>query len=277
MITFMVPKVEKVEMFEGPALTVKDLKEGKTAMWLRWRQKRWVEVVPEKMLQSLPAPPVVWPDFWGQYGPLVATHVWDWTKAFLKDMLEEGWSCTPVEAAESAFNLLYFLLEKKRPRVKNVDKAKDIAAFLQEGYKYLPLQVQQSASPPKDILIVGEKDCLEAVLPSSLRPWNRDYTLRVPVKGQELLNEKRKGKPFNGKVLLTPGGKLKVYLPCIFPAILDCILNRSPVLCACGCGQVAQPGSKYADPSHRKRLWWRENRGKNNYCNKTRQPLPLKG
>ncbi|MGB9663051.1 MAG: hypothetical protein ACPL5F_13725 [Moorellaceae bacterium] len=261
MLAFEVPKVVSAEIVEGPSPVYEEYKAGKTVEWLRWQVKGWLSVDAEKVLYSLPKPPMDWVAFWRRYGPLVAPYAPTWAKG----LLGEGWHYAPLETAQNALDLLRLLYGQQTIYPKGGRETLELQVFLEELYDYLPEWVREHSKPVKEILIVAKEGRLKAVLPSQVRPWERDYALRFPVKKGEVESGKRQGGPFEGRVIITPGkGEVTLLLPCLFPILLDHILQGhiKQNLCACGCGQVAPPGRKYADPSHRKRLWWRLNRGK---------------
>lgn len=260
MLAFAVPKVTEVEIVVGPSPDVRHFREGREARWLRWRENRWHRVDIDKVLRSLNQGDLL--ALCRLHGPLVTPY----TPAWARKLLEEGWLYVPLEAAENAFGLLRVLAGSRKIHPDGMGETLQIAGFLQELYDQLSDRYRQRSEPLREILIVAEDGKLKAALSSQVRPWNRDYALRIPVKGQDLRPEGRKGWRFNGRVAVVPGKEVALCLPCLFPALLHRILEGSafqvPVLCACGCGELARPGCKYSDPSHRKRVWWRLNRGK---------------
>jgi len=262
MRVFKVPKVTAVEIVEWFSPVYEEYREGKMVEWLRWQEEGWQGVNAPKVLNSLTKTPADLTTLWRKHGPIAEAYIPTWARG----LLEEGWHYVPLEVAKNALDLLRLLAGQQTIYPEGSRETLQLAAFLEELYGYLPDYVREYSKPVQEILVIAEGGKLKAALPSQVRPWNK-YVVRFPVREGEVKTGKRQGRPFEGRVVITPGKEeVTLLLPCLFPVLLDHILQgyipQTPTLCACGCGELAPPGRKYADPSHRKRLWWRLNRGK---------------
>ncbi len=255
-----------VKVCSAPIPTPQGVKEGNKTRWLQWKPGRKRLFTERKIEESLrhivklnnEAAAV---EFYSKFGNLVSAYIPKYCKVYHGDM-----QAVPLEVVYAAANTLLAIqsnLNVGMKRERNNELESRVKLLL-EGFEYLKEKYKQLAKPPREVLLVPEGNTLIPSLLYDTPAWVKDYCLHAEIiketgqiKWDSLYFEKAK---FETIVDWQPGYEPDILLPNLFGAIADYLLNKawgSVALCACGCGKPAAPGSKYAEPSHRKNLWWK--------------------
>jgi len=277
MIKWKDNKVKNIWVAKGPYPTPQGLVKKQLTDWVFWvvETKKTKQIDLDRALFAIPDPSNTDGicQFWMDYGPIAAGYVPKLCRGCVEkanDVLKplsleiKG---APLEAVQKAVGLLYLLVIKHAFRLADQRKLDEMMRCLALSFHAMSEKWRQYAKPIKHMYLYFDNNELK---PTSIPElWWRNYCVRVPVREDELLDWNNYGfRPFRdiGKVSFTDishsnDGYITVTVDYLFPLLLNyyCEDKHQPEPCACGCGQLAKPGSEYAHPSHRKRVWWKNN------------------